>query len=119
MLEYTLTRGAFEMEYNGLSNGEKTRVNVAMLLTFYDIAKQLSNWSSSILFIDEIFDTGIDSDGITDFLKELIGMLNGDGNLGVYLISHKLNDLNFSQIQYKFETLRVQKRGCFSTILKG
>ena len=118
MLEYTITRGAFEMEYNGLSNGEKTRVNVAMLLTFYDIAKQLSNWSSSILFIDEIFDTGIDSEGITDFLKELIGMLHGDDNLGVYLISHKLNDLNFSQIQYKFETLRVQKRGSFSQLVK-
>lgn len=118
MLEYTLTRGAFEMEYNGLSNGEKTRVNVAMLLTFYDIAKQLSNWSSSILFMDEIFDTGIDSEGITDFLKELIMMIQGDSNLGVYLISHKLNDLNFSQIQYKFETLRVQKKGCFSQLVK-
>lgn len=118
MLEYTLTRGAFEMEYNGLSNGEKTRVNVAMLLTFYDIAKQLSNWSSSILFMDEIFDTGIDGEGITDFLKELITMIQGDSNLGVYLISHKLNDLNFSQIQYKFETLRVQKKGCFSQLVK-
>jgi DNA repair exonuclease SbcCD ATPase subunit len=119
MLEYTITRGAFEMEYNGLSNGEKTRVNVAMLLTFYDIAKQLSNWSSSILFMDEIFDTGIDGEGITDFLKELIAMIQGDSNLGVYLISHKLNDLNFSQIQYKFETLRVQKKGCFSQLVKG
>ena len=118
MLEYTLTRGAFEMEYNGLSNGEKTRVNVAMLLTFYDIAKQLSNWSSSILFMDEIFDTGIDGEGITDFLKELITMIQGDSNLGVYLISHKLNDLNFSQIQYKFETLRVQKKGSFSQLVK-
>jgi ABC-type multidrug transport system ATPase subunit len=107
------------MEYNGLSNGEKTRVNVAMLLTFYDIAKQLSNWSCSILFMDEIFDTGIDSDGITDFLKELITMIQGDSNLGVYLISHKLNDLNFSQIQYKFETLRVLKKGCFSQLIKG
>ena len=119
LLEYTIYRGAFEMEYNGLSNGEKTRVNVAMLLTFYDIAKQLSNWSSSILFMDEIFDTGIDTDGITDFLKELITMIQGDDSLGVYLISHKLNDLNFSQIQYKFETLRVQKKGCFSQLIKG
>jgi hypothetical protein len=68
--------------------------------------------------MDEIFDTGIDGDGITDFLKELITMIQGDSNLGVYLISHKLNDLNFSQIQYKFETLRVQKKGCFSQLVK-
>jgi DNA repair exonuclease SbcCD ATPase subunit len=119
MLEYTITRGAFEMEYNGLSNGEKTRVNVAMLLTFYDIAKQLSNWSSSILFMDEIFDSGIDSEGITDFLKELITMIHEDSDLGVYLISHKLNDLNFSQMQCKYETIKVQKKGCFSQLIKG
>lgn len=119
MLEYTISKGSFELEYNGLSNGEKTRVNVAMLLTFYDIAKQLSNWSSSILFMDEIFDSGVDSDGISDFLRELISMLNRDEKLGVYLISHKLNDVNFSQIQYKFETLRVQKKGAFSQIVKG
>lgn len=116
LLDYTITRGAFEMEYNGLSNGEKTRVNVAMLLTFYDIAKQLSNWSSSILFIDEIFDTGIDAEGISDFLQELVSMLNRDNNLGVYLISHKLNVLNLNKISY--ETLKVQKRGMFSQIVK-
>lgn len=116
LLDYTISRGAFEMEYNGLSNGEKTRVNVAMLLTFYDIAKQLSNWSSSILFIDEIFDTGIDAEGISDFLQELVSMLNRDNNLGVYLISHKLNVLNLNKISY--ETLKVQKRGMFSQIVK-
>jgi DNA repair exonuclease SbcCD ATPase subunit len=116
LLDYTISRGAFEMEYNGLSNGEKTRVNVAMLLTFYDIAKQLSNWSCSILFIDEIFDTGIDAEGISDFLQELVSMLNRDNNLGVYLISHKLNVLNLNKISY--ETLKVQKRGMFSQIVK-
>ena len=118
MMEYQIHRGNFEMQYNNLSNGEKTRVNVAMLLTFYDIAKQLSNWSCSILFMDEIFDTGIDSDGITAFIQELIEMLQNDNELGVYLISHKLNDLNFSQIQYKFETLKVQKSGLFSKIIQ-
>ena len=116
LLDYTITRGAFEMEYNSLSNGEKTRVNVAMLLTFYDIAKQLSNWSCSILFMDEIFDTGIDAEGISSFLQELVSMLNRDQGLGVYLISHKLNVLNLNKIDY--DTLKVQKRGMFSQIVK-
>ena len=113
-LNYQIRRGQLEMEYNGLSNGEKTRVNVAMMLTFYDIAKQLSNWSCSILFMDEIFDTGIDADGINSFLQELLGMLNRDEKLGVYLISHKLNELNLNNIEY--DTMKVYKNGLFSKI---
>lgn len=114
LLEYTITKGQSEMEYNALSNGEKTRVNVAMLLTFYDIAKQLSNWSCSILFMDEIFDTGIDTDGLNAFIKQLVEMLHEDGDLGVYLISHKLNELNLNGIEY--ETMNVRKVGVFSKI---
>jgi len=114
LLEYTITKGQSEMEYNALSNGEKTRVNVAMLLTFYDIAKQLSNWSCSILFMDEIFDTGIDTEGLNAFIKQLVEMLHEDGDLGVYLISHKLNELNLNGIEY--ETMNVRKVGVFSKI---
>lgn len=116
MLEYTITKGAFEMEYNQLSNGEKTRVNVAMLLTFYDIARQLSNWSCSILFLDEIFDTGIDSDGLGSFITELVTMLREDGDLGVYLISHKLDELNLRSIEY--DVMKIVKNGVFSKIVK-
>lgn len=114
MLEYTINRGSFDLEYNNLSNGEKTRVNVAMLLTFYDIAKQLSNWSCSILFMDEIFDTGIDSEGISSFVEEIVKMLGADKKLGVYLISHKINELNLNNIDY--ETMRITKSGMFSKI---
>lgn len=116
MLEYTITKGAFVMEYNQLSNGEKTRVNVAMLLTFYDIARQMSNWSCSILFLDEIFDTGIDSDGLGSFITELVTMLREDGDLGVYLISHKLDELNLRSIEY--DVMKIVKNGVFSKIVK-
>ena len=116
MLEYTITKGAFEMEYNQLSNGEKTRVNVAMLLTFYDIARQMSNWSCSILFLDEIFDSGIDSDGLSSFLTEMVTMLRDDRDLGVYLISHKLDELNLRNIEY--DDMRIVMNGVFSKIIK-
>lgn len=115
MLEVSITQGKFNLSYQQFSAGEKTRIDMAILLSFYKLSKNMSNWSSSILFIDEILDSGVDTSGTQSFLKALSNIVKKeDKKLGIYLISHKLNG-----VEMKWDNiLEVNKKGFFSSIVK-
>ena len=49
----TIKTGKFQQEYNQFSGGERCRIDMAILLSFFDIAKIISNWSCSVMMIDE------------------------------------------------------------------
>lgn len=94
-LEAKIQQGKYECEYMGFSNGERARIDMAILLSFFDISRNISNWSCNVLFIDEVMDNGVDSDGIESFISTLYNVVTGNLNkhdIGIYLISHKLTN---------------------------
>ena len=52
------------VDYNNFSGGEKTKTSLAILLSFIDISKIISNFSSNILIVDELLDDALDNDGV-------------------------------------------------------
>lgn len=80
--------------YTSYSSGERTRIDMSILLAFFDISRQISNWSCNLLFIDELFDNGVDASGIACFVNTLKEMTKDKGHkLCIYIISHKIGDL--------------------------
>lgn len=94
--------------YSNMSAGERTRVDIAILFTWREIAKSKNSLNCNILFLDEIFDSTLDNDGIAVFVK----LLKSITDTNVFLISHK------SEVISEFENiLSLEKKGNFTTIV--
>lgn len=86
---------------------------MAILLSFFDISKIISNWSCSFLMIDEILDSYVDNDGLEKFMSTLYNIVTeNDKNLGIYVISHKLNEMT---LPYN-ELITITKKSLFSDL---
>ena len=72
--------------YDSFSEGEKARIDIALLLTWRSIAKLKNSVDTNLLILDEIFDGSLDQSGTSD-----LGWIlrNFDDNTKVYVISHK------------------------------
>lgn len=79
-----------EFSYASFSEGEKSRINVAILLAWRDIARLRNSAACNLLIFDEILDSSLDNEGTDDFLR-IIQELTSDVN--VYIISHKTDPL--------------------------
>lgn len=79
-------RGSKERTYYQLSEGQKLRIDLAILFTWREIAKLKNSANTNILIMDEIFESALDDNGIDDFLK-LINALSKDVNM--FIISPK------------------------------
>jgi len=90
-----------DFAYNSFSEGEKMRIDLALLFTWRAIAKLKNSASTNLLIMDEIFDSSLDSSGTEEFLK-IIKELTSDTN--IIIISHKTDQLldKFSNV-IKFE----------------
>ena len=90
--------------YASFSEGEKMRIDLALLFTWRAIAKLKNSMSTNLLILDEVFDSSLDEDGTSDFLK-IIHSLGNDSN--VFVISHKGEILHdkFKHI-IKFEKIK-------------
>jgi DNA repair exonuclease SbcCD ATPase subunit len=90
-----------EFSYHNFSEGEKTRVDLAILFTWRYIAKMRNSINTNLLLFDEIFDGSLDGNGTDEFLKI---MWNLAGNTNVFVISHKQDVMidKFSKV-YKFK----------------
>jgi len=80
-----------EINYYSFSEGEKKRIDISVLLTFIKISKKISNWNANFLVFDEIFDGGIDSEGLT-LILDTVKKIVADEQLTTFIISHKLSD---------------------------
>lgn len=87
--------------YASFSEGEKMRINLAILFTWRAIAKLRNSINTNILIMDEVFDSSLDSNGTEEFLK-ILNNLTSDTN--TFIISHKTDQLydKFSKV-IKFE----------------
>lgn len=89
-----ITKNMKGRSYNSFSGGEKTRIDMSILLSFFNISRLISNWSSNLVFIDELLDQNIDKPGIDQFVCTLYNIIaEGKKNLGIYIISHMLGEM--------------------------
>jgi DNA repair exonuclease SbcCD ATPase subunit len=86
--------------YNSFSQGEKLRIDLALLFTWRTIAKMKNSVNTNLLILDEIFDSSLDQQGTDDFFK----IVNKLKNENVFIISHK-GDILFDKFTniIKFE----------------
>lgn len=98
-----------EFSYASFSEGEKMRINLAILFTWRAVARLRNSVSTNLLIMDEVFDSSLDTTGTEEFLK-IIKNLTGDTN--TFIISHKGD-----QLYDKFESvIKFEKKQNFSRI---
>jgi DNA repair exonuclease SbcCD ATPase subunit len=98
-----------DFSYNSFSEGEKQRIDLALLFTWREVAKFKNSTNTNILIMDEIFDSSLDGYGTEEFLK-IIRYVIKDAN--IFVISHKTG------MEDKFESvIRFQKKKNFSSIV--
>lgn len=79
-----------EFSYSSFSEGEKLRIDLALLFTWRAVSKLRNSVSTNLLIMDEIMDSSLDSAGTEEFLK-IIEELTADSN--IFIISHKGDQL--------------------------
>ena len=79
-----------KFSYESFSEGEKMRIDLAILFTWRDIAKLKNSSSTNILILDEIFDSSLDSNGTEEFTKIIKYVIK---DAYVFMISHKVDEL--------------------------
>ena len=98
-----------DFSYASFSEGEKQRIDLALLFTWREVAKYKNSVSTNLMILDEIFDSSLDSQGTEEFLK-IIRYVIKDAN--VFVISHKTG------MEDKFESvIRFEKLKGFSHIV--
>jgi len=87
-------------DYNNFSEGEKMRIDLALLFTWRTIAKMKNSTNTNLLVLDEIFDGSLDGQGTDDFFKIIKSMPKEN----IFIISHK-GDILFDKFTniIKFE----------------
>ena len=99
-----------EFTYNNFSEGEKQRIDMALMLTWRAVAKLKNSSNTNLLILDEVFDSSLDTGG-TEELMKILHMLDG---VNLFVISHK-GDI----LQDKFSNvIKFEKVKNFSRILK-
>jgi DNA repair exonuclease SbcCD ATPase subunit len=98
-----------DFTYASFSEGEKMRIDLAILFTWRQIAKMKNSVNTNLLLLDEIFDSSLDTAG-TDYFLNLMNQF-GD-NTNIFVISHKGDQL-FDKFR---SVIRFEKRNDFSVI---
>ena len=98
-----------DFSYSSFSEGEKMRIDLALLFSWRQVAKIKNSMNTNLLILDEVFDSSLDSNGTEEFLK-LINSLDRDIN--TFVISHK------GEVLYdKFRSvIKFEKKNYFSQI---
>ena len=98
-----------DFSYSSFSEGEKMRIDLALLFTWREVARVKNSVNTNLLIMDEVFDSSLDGFGTDEFLK-IIRYVIRDAN--IFVISHK------SELHDKFETvLRFEKVKGFSRMV--
>ena len=99
-----------DFSYASFSEGEKMRIDLALLFTWREVAKMKNSVNTNLLIMDEVFDSSLDGFGTDEFLK-IIRYVIKDAN--IFVISHKAG------LEDKFESVtRFEKIKGFSRMVK-
>lgn len=107
--EVIKSRHRDEFSYASFSEGEKTRINLAILFAWRQIAKMKNSVNTNLLIFDEIFDSSLDSAG-TDYFLSIMESFGENEN--IFVISHKTEAMvdKFASI------IKVEKKNDFSEL---
>jgi DNA repair exonuclease SbcCD ATPase subunit len=98
-----------DFSYSSFSEGERQRIDLALLFTWREVAKYKNSTSTNLLILDEVFDSSLDGFGTDDFLK-IISHIIKDAN--IFVISHK------SGLEDKFQSvIKFSKVKGFSSMI--
>jgi len=98
-----------DFTYASFSEGEKMRIDLALLFTWREVAKHKNSVNTNLLIMDEVFDSSLDGFGTDDFLKIIRFVLK---NANIFVISHK------DGLQDKFDNvIRFEKVKGFSRMV--
>ena len=99
--EHIKSRYCDDFSYQNFSEGEKTRIDLAILFTWRQIAKMRNSVNCNLLIFDEIFDGSLDTNGTDEFLNIMCNMLE---DTNTFVISHKTDQLvdKFKKV-YRFK----------------
>ena len=98
-------------KYDNFSEGEKMRIDLALLFTWRTVAKLKNSMNTNILILDEVFDSSLDNTGTEEFMK-LLNTLGNEAN--VFVISHK-GDILVDKFK---SVIKFEKHQSFSRIAK-
>jgi DNA repair exonuclease SbcCD ATPase subunit len=101
-----------EFTYASFSEGEKMRIDLAILFTWRQIAKMKNSVNTNLLILDEIFDSSLDVAG-TDYFLSVMNQLGENSN--VFVISHK-GDVMVDKFK---NNIRFEKTNDFSTVVQN
>lgn len=101
------SRGREEFSYASFSQGEKARIDIAILFTWKDIAEKVSGVKISTLILDEVFDSATDSEGV----KAIAIILDSLKDTNTFIISHRDHDP-----QAYGQHLKMKKVGRFTVM---
>jgi DNA repair exonuclease SbcCD ATPase subunit len=99
-----------DFTYASFSEGEKMRIDLAILFTWRQIAKMKNSVNTNLLLLDEIFDSSLDTAG-TDYFLNLMNSFGDNSN--IFVISHKGDQL-FDKFR---SVIKFEKRNDFSIIV--
>lgn len=102
------SRARENFTYPSFSEGEKMRIDLALLFTWREIARMKNSVNTNLLILDEVFDSSLDATGTDEFLK----LLNTLGGNNVFVISHK-GDILYDKFH---SVVRFEKVKGFSRI---
>ena len=108
--EIVKSRHRDEFTYASFSEGEKMRIDLAILFTWRQIAKMKNSVNTNLLLLDEIFDSSLDTAG-TDYFLNLMNTFGENSN--IFVISHKGDQL-FDKFR---SVIKFEKRNDFSVIV--
>jgi len=98
-----------DFSYSSFSEGEKQRIDLALLFTWREVAKLKNSTNTNLLIMDEVFDSSLDGFGTEEFLK-IIKYVIKDSN--IFVISHKVG------LEDRFQSvIRFEKKKNFSTMV--
>ncbi len=100
-----------DFSYFNFSEGEKQKIDFALLFTWRQIAKMKNSTNTNLLILDEVFDSSLDSTSL-EFLSYILKDFSKDNN--IFVISHK-GDILFDKFR---SVIQFEKRNNFSEIVK-
>ena len=100
-----------DFSYSSFSEGEKMRIDLALMFTWREIARLKNSTNTNLLIMDEVFDSSLDASGTDDFLK----ILNELESQNIFVISHK-GDVLFDKF---YSMMKFEKQNNFSKIVES
>ena len=98
-----------DFSYSSFSEGEKMRIDLALMFTWREVARLKNSTNTNLLIMDEVFDSSLDASGTDDFLK----ILNELESQNIFVISHK-GDVLFDKF---YSMIKFEKQNNFSKMV--